>query len=320
MLCALPSSTAASAKAARRSARGCTPPAAVPLAAPSPASAGEGELLVVGPGVLGRRVGRLWLEGAPSRSVTAQTVTSASHAALAALGFSARTRADVAAGGGGARRFARVVFCAPPSGSADYAAEVAAAAQLWDGRGAFVFTSSSGVYADCDGCAVDERTPAAAPGAGGPRVDVLLRAEEAARSVGGTVLRLAGLYTAARGAHSYYLASREPLAADGEGLLNLLHYSDAARAVAAALAAPKSVTRGATLLACDGAPRSRVDICTAALASGAFPGARPPAFAGARGPRGKRMSCDATRAALSWAPRWASVEAYMASGCSDDDA
>jgi len=282
-------------------------------AATASAAVTEGELLIVGPGVLGRLVGRLWLEEAPGRAVCAQTVTPASHTELAALGFSARTRADAAAA---ARRFDHVVFCAPPSGSVDYAAEVAAAAAAWSGSpaGALVFTSSSGVYPDCDGCEVDEKSAAVALGSG-PRTDALLRAEAAARGAGGRVLRLAGLYTALRGAHSYYLGAKAPLAVSGGGLLNLLHYGDAAAAVLALLRAPAAVAGGATFLACDGAPVSRADICAAALASGRFPDGALPTFAAPPGaPLGKRMSCDATRAALGWAPAKPSFAQFMRDG------
>jgi hypothetical protein len=63
------------------------------------------------------------------------------------LGIMPRTK-DAAAT---SQRFPHVVFCAPPSGSADYLGEIRAALDLWDGSGAFVFTSSAGVYTVEDG-------------------------------------------------------------------------------------------------------------------------------------------------------------------------
>lgn len=66
---------------------------------------------------------------------------------LQALGLATRTK-DAAATGG---TFPYVLFSAPPSGSADYVAEIKAALALWDGTGAFVFTSSGGVYTVEDG-------------------------------------------------------------------------------------------------------------------------------------------------------------------------
>ncbi len=44
-----------------------------------------------------------------------------------------------------------MLFAAPPSGSEDYLGEIRAALSLWDGTGAFVFTSSAGVYTVEDG-------------------------------------------------------------------------------------------------------------------------------------------------------------------------
>lgn len=66
---------------------------------------------------------------------------------LQALGITPRTK-DAAPGGGA---FPFVLFAAPPSGSEDYLGEIKAALGLWDGTGAFVFTSSAGVYTVEDG-------------------------------------------------------------------------------------------------------------------------------------------------------------------------
>lgn len=66
---------------------------------------------------------------------------------LQALGIAPRTK-DAAENGS---TFSYVVFSAPPSGSADYLGEIKAALALWDGTGAFVFTSSAGVYTVEDG-------------------------------------------------------------------------------------------------------------------------------------------------------------------------
>jgi hypothetical protein len=72
----------------------------------------------------------------------------------------------------------------------------------------------------------------------------LLAAEEAVLSRGGNVIRLAGLYTATRGPHSYWLQRAKDLAGSPEAaiiqgsatdVLNMLHYEDAASAVLALL-------------------------------------------------------------------------------------
>lgn len=285
-------------------------------ASPAPAAAPPPPLLVVGCGVLGTLAARRWLQLHPGATVVAQTRGAGSHAALAALGLQPRDRAAALAAPA-APRFPYVLFCAPPSGSADYGAEVALAASAWWSRpppegdgaafGAFVHTSSTGVYADA--AVVQEDSPTVARGASA-RTDGLLAAEDAALAAGGTVLRLAGLYTLRRGAHSYYM-SQPSVAADGASLLNLVSYGDAAEAaVAALLRRPPLGARA--LLVCDGAPVGRARMVAACVASGLWPaGAREPAWTAPPGPPGKVLRNDATRAALGWAPRHPSFEAYL---------
>lgn len=56
-----------------------------------------------------------------------------------------------------------------------------------------------------------------------PRTDVLLKAENVVLDYGGCVLRLAGLYKADRGAHTYWLKQgKSDLRADH--FVNLIHY------------------------------------------------------------------------------------------------
>lgn len=82
----------------------------------------------------------------------------------------------------------------------------------------------------------------------------LLAAEEAVLSRGGNVIRLAGLYTATRGPHSYWLqrakdlsgtaqASSAVIQGSAEDVLNMLHYEDAASAVIALLRSTGTVFR-----------------------------------------------------------------------------
>jgi len=274
------------------------------LSAASAATSPRGELLVVGPGVLGSLVGSLWL--ARHGAVTAQSTSEAQHERLRALGFAPRT-----ATGADARRFPNVVFCVPPSRASDYAADVRAAAALWDGTGGLVFTSSSGVYPDSDDQPCDERSPTQ-PRGSSPRIDVLLASEEAVTSAGGCALRLAGLYTLRRGAHSYYLTQPEVPAWAGSQL-NLLHYADAAEAVVAALTAGAGA-RGKTLLAADGRPVTRGDMMAVAVRSGLFGPEPGPRFTGAPGLRGKRLVCEESRKLLNWAPKKTSFADFLAAG------
>jgi hypothetical protein len=141
--------------------------------------ASSDRLLIVGPGVLGSYLGKLWMNEKGADTVVGQTNSTTNHAKCArwlpcwmpalavgvfipihhtcppcsvlcrlqALGIAPRTK-DAAAGGG---TFPNVLFAAPPSGSADYVGEIKAALELWDGTGTFVFTSSAGLYTVEDG-------------------------------------------------------------------------------------------------------------------------------------------------------------------------
>ena len=79
----------------------------------------------------------------------------------------------------------------------------------------------------------------------------MLHAENAALAAGGTVLRLAGLYTLRRGAHIFYLKANTDIKTRADGLVNQIHYSDAATLAVSALLRgalpllPRAVTRDA---------------------------------------------------------------------------
>jgi transposase-like protein len=71
-------------------------------------------------------------------------------------------------------------------------------------------------------------------------VSRLLDAEQEVLRRGGRVIRLAGLYSLNRGAHTYWLqqtAQGKTIETNANGVLNLIHYEDAARFVVAALEA-----------------------------------------------------------------------------------
>ncbi|EFN59122.1 hypothetical protein CHLNCDRAFT_18825 [Chlorella variabilis] len=274
-------------------------------------TASSNRLLIVGPGVLGSYLGKLWLDENGAGTVVGQTNSTTNHAKLQALGISPRTKDAAAAAG----TFPFVVFSAPPSGSADYLAEIEAALGLWDGTGTFVFTSSAGLYTVEDGSACDETAPTAKLG-DNERTDKLLAAEQAVLVAGGCVVRLVGLYHGQRGAHTFFLRQGE-VARWGGYTVNLIHYEDAASLCLAALQGRGSeggaYYRARTFLGCDGAPvtfEARADMMAATLASGAFQGSVK--FTGAEGPvKGKRMSNTATRQQLQWEPRHASYVEFM---------
>eukprot|EP00897_Mesotaenium_endlicherianum_P008949 jgi/Mesen1/8082/ME000434S07325 len=212
------------------------PRAALPEAAPSAAPVDqqqlevtEKDLLVVGPGVLGSLVAEQWLEADGNSKVVGQTRTPDHHEQLRARGIVPVVRQPEAEG---LPKFANVIFCAPPSGNADYPAEVRAAAARWSGEGTLLFTSSSGVY-----------------------------------SVSGNEL-CTEVHTLDRGAHTFWLRMGK-VESRPDYMLNLIHYEDAASLCVAILRARK---RGQVFMGCDNHPVSREGVMDATVRSGKFEG------------------------------------------------
>ncbi|KAF7846525.1 hypothetical protein BT93_L4198 [Corymbia citriodora subsp. variegata] len=80
---------------------------------------GQNDLLIVGPGVLGRLVAERWREEHPGCQIYGQTVTSDHHDELVQVGIIPSlkgTKTD--------QRFPYVIFCAPPSRTPDYPGDV----------------------------------------------------------------------------------------------------------------------------------------------------------------------------------------------------
>eukprot|EP00741_Cyanophora_paradoxa_P004912 tig00000849_g4766.t1 len=279
---------------------------AVPAQA-SAASPSSEDILIVGAGVLGSRVGRIWAQRHASASVAAETRTTKSHSALSELGLKPRARESLSAEDA-AKRFPYVIFCAPPSMAPegeDYVKEAQRAASLWDGTGCLLFTSSSGVYPQEDGTYTEESATVDPKQV--PRVAKLVGAEEAILAAGGCVVRLTGLYLPDRGAHSYWL-KMGTVAQDGKGLISQIHYEDAAILSVAAL---ESNARGRVFLGTDDVAMTREEIIAAAVESGLFPG-QSCTFTGPQAPgRGRRFDNSRTRAELSWKPQWPSMAAFF---------
>ncbi|OAY66555.1 hypothetical protein ACMD2_10450 [Ananas comosus] len=133
---------------------------------------GENDLLIVGPGVLGRMVAEKWQQEHPGCNVYGQTMSTEHHNELTALGIIPSLRQSTMA-----KKVPYVIFCAPPSRTEDYPGDVRFAASNWSGEGSFLFTSSTAVY-DCnDNGFCDEDSPVVPIGRS-PRADVLLKAEK----------------------------------------------------------------------------------------------------------------------------------------------
>lgn len=304
--------------------------------------------------MLGSYLGLLWKTKHPEANVVGQTNTTASHEKLRALGIAPRTNEDAKRGNGkNPAKFPRVVFAAPPSGSTDFVADIKSALSLWDSDApgaCFVYTGSAAVYDVDDGTQCNEDSPLVPRGAS-ERTDRLLDAERAVLEAGGCVLRLAGLYHARRGAHTFFLRMGK-VDRWGGYTVNLLHYEDAARLAEAVLSgngaaaaaadkeksssdgshssnssSPASSWRSRAFLGTDGAPITFQDMCDACVSSGIYKTSGSSssatveftASAEASSSKGKLMSNAATREALAgaWEPRYPSFEAFVASGAVD---
>jgi hypothetical protein len=239
------------------------------------------------------------------------------------------------------KKFNHCVFCAPPSGFEDYPSAVKGAIDgLWMGQteenngGAFVFTSSGGIYGS-GGDEVDvspivtESSPL--PTSITPRIEKLVKAEnEVLKQKGGSVLRLAGLYLLDRGAHNYWLGdtaelAKTEIAGRGEGVINLLHYDDAAGSAVAALKRTIQSGDGDTqdasqggkiFLVSDGHPLTRQQICESSLKNKRYADRTIPKFLGSKengDPIGKVYDGSYTNDFLNWKPKYESFDKFMSS-------
>lgn len=268
------------------------------------------DLWVVGAGTLGMVTAKQWKSTFPGASVVAETKSLGRHAELAKNGITPRLRESRANEDAASAK--NVLVALPPSSCSSvgaYLNEIGAACEVWAGPrggGKLVFTSSISVYGDSLGNIVNE---AFRVDTRSKRSSTMLEAEMSITCRGGSVIRLAGLYTETRGPHTMWLRNGTVDAA-ADGIINLLHYSDASNV---ALAALLRGSPGSIYLACDDDPISRRDICEAALASGLFPGTTLPTFTSEIGPIGKICDSSVTRKQLSWEPQHKSFDEYMRS-------
>ena len=110
--------------------------------------------------------------------------------------------------------------------------------------------------------------------------------------------------------------SQEEVAQRPDGLINQIHYRDAANAAVAAVLRGKA---GEVYLAADDKPLTREQICAEAINAPRFEGKAPPAFTGPTGGgvdyggkgTGKVLDCSATRKALDWQPIYPTFGAFI---------
>lgn len=140
----------------------------------------------------------------------------------------------------------------------------------------------------------------------------MVGAEEACRKRGGCCLRLAGLYTLERGAHSFWLNSGKDVSGPADGIINLLHYDDAASACLAALRVGSKVVQGRTFLVSDGNPLTRKQICESAMKAKIYADKKMPKFLGDDNePKGKIYDGTVSNSVLQWKPKYSSFDEFM---------
>lgn len=248
------------------------------------------KFLIVGAGRLGQRVG-LKFPG----EVTGETLTPRSHPELKKLGILPRIRNTTG-------DFDSVLFAVPPSKSSfSYQDEVNRALSLWNGTKAFVFVSSTSVYSEEKGGEVTESSFVS----DSPRASVLLQAEQAVIKKHGTVVRLAGLYDEYSGPQIYY-AEMKTSDLRGDGLVNLIHYSDAASLILKIL---ENKYPDQIFLGSDNSPLTRNELVF--LYAQTLKHNSICKFVGHQGALGKKVNNSLTRRTLNWAPNYSSFKDFV---------
>uniref|UniRef100_A0A453HPH9 NAD-dependent epimerase/dehydratase domain-containing protein n=6 Tax=Aegilops tauschii TaxID=37682 RepID=A0A453HPH9_AEGTS len=295
-------------------------------------SVGQNDLLIVGPGVLGRIVAEKWRQEHPDCKIYGQTATTDHHSELTKIGIIPSLKGPRVD-----QKVPYVIFCAPPYRTDDYPGDLrinlnskrnrwmghalfagtahghtnltaffgGVAASNWSGEGSFLFTSSTAVY-DCnDNGFCGEDSPCVPIGMS-PRTDVLLKAENVVLEAGGCALRLAGLYKKDQGPHVFWL-SKGTVDARPDLIISMIHYEDAA---SLGIAIMKRRLRGRVFVGCDNQPLSRQEIMDRVNRSGKFDG-KFEGFTGTDGPLGKRMDNSKTRAEIGWEPKYPSFTEFL---------
>ncbi|CAK7333057.1 unnamed protein product [Dovyalis caffra] len=259
---------------------------------------GENDLLIVGPGVLGRLVAEKWRQEHPGCQVYGQTVTTDHHDELIKMGINPSLKETKAT-----QQYPYVIFCAPPSRTSDYPGDVREAALSWNGEGSFLFTSSSAPYDCFDNGQCDE--PLAVE-----TVKLVKYATFALEHLWWIVafysLNLNWLHKADRGAHVYWLG-KGTVEVRPDHILNLIHYEDAA---ALSVAILKKKLRSRIFLGCDNHPLSRQKVMDLVAKSGKF-NKKFEAFTGTSDPLGKRLNNSKTREEIGWEPKYPSFAHFL---------
>ncbi len=167
-----------------------------------------------------------------------------------------------------------------------------------------VFTSSTSVYGQTDGSLVHENSPTEPDRETGL---ILLAAEQFVMRLGGTALRLAGLYGPGRSVYLTKLLDGTARIETGavNRLLNQIHRDDAVSAIATVLASPRETVSGQVFNVVDDTPLTQRE-CYEGLARHfglPVPAEAPPNLERKRAWTHKRVD-NARLKSLGWSPRY----------------
>lgn len=260
------------------------------------------DLLILGAGHLGARIGTAWMSKAEQSHVYAVTRSLQRHPDLKAKGFTPLLSPLVLPMSSSINsedifpKSDNLVIAIPPSN--DYLMLIQGALKNWQRRGPVVFISSTSVYSEDQNGEVIETSPTQSN-------TFLTNVEELVVQAGGMIVRLAGLYDEFRGPHLHYMKVMNTVSSS-EGYLNLIHTDDAADLVVQCLLFGKP---GACYLGCDEAPILRKDFINLL-----FQKVKPKEntsfeFQGV-GPNGKRCNGKWTQQALQWKPIYSSFKQW----------
>jgi len=268
------------------------------------------DLLVVGAGVLGLMVARKWHALYPGASVTLKFRSYNKERAetLGGEGFNVISKEK-----GENVKAPLVIFCAPPTGNTDYDEDIKLCSQNhWDisekEKSAFIFTSAGSVYSENSGGVVDEVSETVR----NERSVKLLDGEKVVADAGGSNIRLGGLYTLERGPHNFWCSGETTeFSSKPNGLINLIHYDDAAELLVQCLQNPTKIA-GETFLVSDSSPISRMDIVKAASSHPKYSACSGSVrFTGGDDVDGKKYNSDKIRNALGWSQKYNSFADFI---------
>jgi len=260
------------------------------------------DLLVIGAGQLGRLVANTWKSSYPESRVTLKfrSLVRERKQALEKEGFTVISQEE-----GDPCSAPLVVFCAPPTGNPDYVQDIRAALDNnWNDKGpgaCFLFTSSGSVFAENSGGEVDESSEVIRTA----RSEKLVDAEGEVLARGGCVLRLGGLYPYSRDTMEFYRKKGAEIARP-RGLINQVHYEDAASSAVRCLENPAKVGREIFLVS-DGVPMTKKEVVSVAVNSYGTE----MTFSDVEEVDGKVYNIEKIRKTLNWKPKHPSFKNSM---------